>query len=239
MLDLVTAADLFWRSGTRQYRAHWGAEMRWLNDLRLICYAGEPMYGAPYEMVVTNEPADQVVATLRQLPERCWLLVFTQDISLSRTAYAGFGLIEDEEIERVMWRRLDQLPPESAIPVYQVATPGELDLLCATRGIHMFDWSDLATGDVILCYARVDDQPAAWGAALFLEPQVAYIAWMFTRPEYRQRGLAGAILTRLLHLSAGRGALESLLVASPMGVRVYEQLGYNWLCDLWVLGEPE
>ncbi len=236
MMDIAAAVDLFWRCCTRQYRAHWGTKNYRINDLRVVEYA-QLLYGAPYEINVTDEPADQVMAVVHQLPERCWILVFTPDMAASQMAYAAYNLAVDDEIERMMWRSLEPLPHKPPIPVQQVTTPAQLEALCLAREVRMFDWADFASGDVIMCYASVDDQPAAWGAAIFLNPGVAYIAWMFTRPEYRQRGLAAAVLTQLMHLSAERGAVESLLVASPMGLNVYEHLGYSRLCDLMVLGE--
>ncbi|MBP7356337.1 MAG: hypothetical protein KA928_09270, partial [Longilinea sp.] len=61
MMEIAAAVDLFWRCCTRQYRAHWGTKNYLINDLRVVEYA-QLLYGAPYEINVTDEPADQVMA---------------------------------------------------------------------------------------------------------------------------------------------------------------------------------
>lgn len=59
---------------------------------------------------------------------------------------------------------------------------------------------------------------------------------VFTLPEYRNRGIATALVRRALDLAAERGCACATLQASPLGVPVYRALGFeavgtvrNWL----------
>ncbi|NWF79354.1 MAG: GNAT family N-acetyltransferase [Chloroflexi bacterium] len=66
-------------------------------------------------------------------------------------------------------------------------------------------------------------------------PRCGYVTHVFTHPEHRRRGLARAVMLRLLHDSAARGASESALVASEEGALLYASLGYERLARLLVL----
>lgn len=54
-----------------------------------------------------------------------------------------------------------------------------------------------------------------------------YIMNMYTRPEYRGRGIAGAFLERLLEHLRSAGAGRVWLRASPYGDPVYRRLGFE------------
>jgi GNAT superfamily N-acetyltransferase len=61
---------------------------------------------------------------------------------------------------------------------------------------------------------------------LLLNGSVAGVWNVGTLRPYRQQGLASAILTRALAEAAADGYAESILVASPMGRSLYEEMGY-------------
>ena len=63
--------------------------------------------------------------------------------------------------------------------------------------------------------------------------QMAYIANMYTHPDFRGQGVATHILDLLAAESRARGVNQSLLFASSLGRPVYEKYGYqaenSWL----------
>ncbi len=60
-----------------------------------------------------------------------------------------------------------------------------------------------------------------------LTAEVGYIQWVATEPEWRGRGLACAIMTRLLDWYRERGVANVELHATSDGERVYRSLGFS------------
>ena len=55
-----------------------------------------------------------------------------------------------------------------------------------------------------------------------------YVAWQVcVDGGYRRRGIASAVMTRLLDISLARGAPVATLQASEEGAAVYERLGFQ------------
>jgi predicted GNAT family acetyltransferase len=71
-----------------------------------------------------------------------------------------------------------------------------------------------------------------------VQPDVAYIANMYTLPECRRKGYARAILTCLLSDAAGSGARHGLLVSSHAGYLLYQSAGFQHHLDCLVLTSP-
>jgi GNAT superfamily N-acetyltransferase len=74
--------------------------------------------------------------------------------------------------------------------------------------------------------AYVNNDVAAC-ATLLLNGAVAGVWNVGTLRPYRQQGLASAILRRALAEAAAEGYADSILVASPMGRSLYEEMGYR------------
>jgi GNAT superfamily N-acetyltransferase len=73
--------------------------------------------------------------------------------------------------------------------------------------------------------ALLDGQPAGMGGAIDYGA-FAYIGLMAVLPALQRRGVASAIMERLLGWIAARGCPTALLDASPAGERLYEKLGF-------------
>src|SRR5215475_9007664 len=73
--------------------------------------------------------------------------------------------------------------------------------------------------------AMLDGQPAGMGGATDFG-SFAYIGLMAVYPELQRRGIASAIMERLLSWIAVRGCATALLDASSAGERLYEKLGF-------------
>lgn len=56
--------------------------------------------------------------------------------------------------------------------------------------------------------------------------QLGYVANMYTHPDFRRRGLASAILSRLEEEARLRGLSQLLLASSKWGRPVYERYGF-------------
>ena len=96
--------------------------------------------------------------------------------------------------------------------------------------------------DVYFLLAEEDGLIVATGGFLlipmppsFFKPtgRIAYVMSMYTRPEYRRRGAATGILTRLRDEAKRRGMDRMILEASPWGKPVYERFGFSDM-DSWM-----
>jgi GNAT superfamily N-acetyltransferase len=74
--------------------------------------------------------------------------------------------------------------------------------------------------------AYIDNDPAGC-ATILLHEGIAGVWNVGTLRPYRRRGLASAILMRALADAASDGYPDSVLMASPMGRSLYEEMGYE------------
>ena len=135
---------------------------------------------------------------------------------------------------------------------YRKATAEDIDLISEIRRVQLiheqaheeveirknlkaFFEKAFADNRIIQILAEEDGIAAATGAVLFYDyppgfsnpsGKVAYIANMFTSPDYRRRGLALKIMDMLVEEARKAGAGEVRLLASEPGRPVYEKYGF-------------
>jgi ribosomal protein S18 acetylase RimI-like enzyme len=200
------------------------------------------------EIVVHGLGVGQAVERIRAaapgLPH--WLTVFTPDPAADLEEGLRQGYLLDES-EYLMLRELDETagagPVEGEIFARR---PGETILRRAVRKLDVirinaarrcavFHPDQLDDPAIEIVLIEKQSRILAWGASLLLKPDAVYITNMYTRPEHRREGLAGAVLRELLARAELRGAKHSLLVSSLAGRSLYQRLGYRVLCDCLVL----
>ncbi len=108
----------------------------------------------------------------------------------------------------------------------------------AARGFQVFHPAELDDPLIHIHYLAEHGRIAAWGTTLMVQPDVAYIANMYTLPECRRKGFARAILSVLLSDAARAGARHGLLVSSHAGYLLYQSAGFQRLLDCLVLTSP-
>ena len=94
----------------------------------------------------------------------------------------------------------------------------------------------IADGSFISYIVWADGQAAACsGLSLQVHPPTyenptgkhGYITNMYTRPAWRQRGIARMLVERLIETAEREGCAQLFLNASPMGRSVYERCGFR------------
>jgi GNAT superfamily N-acetyltransferase len=86
-----------------------------------------------------------------------------------------------------------------------------------------------AAGGLFLV-GRIDGRSAACGALRPIDAEAVEVKRMFVRPEFRRRGLARAILTRLEEAAAARGYRTIRLETGdgqPEAIALYSSAGYR------------
>lgn len=97
-------------------------------------------------------------------------------------------------------------------------------------GTAGFRLSDVGVPRAAFVVARVDGQAAGCGALRPLDVTTGEIKRMYTRPAYRRRGVAQAVLAELERLAASFGYTAVKLQTGPLqldAAALYELVGYQ------------
>lgn len=142
----------------------------------------------------------------------------------------GYRLLRTEPL---MIHRLAQIPHFDAPAVIERVTTVEMakQLAKAARMRPMAS-AHLTSDSTLRQYvARVDDQVVGWVASI----AVADATWcsnMYVRPDVRRRGIARAMLCRMLQDDLAAGAQQAVLLASHTGAKLYPVVGYEQIGTL-------
>ena len=88
-------------------------------------------------------------------------------------------------------------------------------------------------------YLAYVDQDAAACATIMITDSVAGVWNVGTLRPFRRQGLAATLLSQALAEAAADGCIESVLVASPMGRSLYEEMGYSLIGSNYNYGPPD
>jgi GNAT superfamily N-acetyltransferase len=95
---------------------------------------------------------------------------------------------------------------------------------------------EMSSGNYVAWLAVVNNEIIATSGIITIQrlPQLwnmtgkeAYIMNMFTKPEWRRKGIGSAILEKLLEEARNRGIEAVKLHATPMGRSLYEKYGFK------------
>jgi predicted GNAT family acetyltransferase len=71
-----------------------------------------------------------------------------------------------------------------------------------------------------------DDRIVARGRSLPLLDGTSYVGCIYTHPEYRRRGFALTLMRYIMHEDSQAGVTTIVLMALPLVVDLYGQIGY-------------
>ena len=124
----------------------------------------------------------------------------------------------------------------------QLKDEGEYSKLNIDQGLYEFFYTKMIDETLIQWVVEANGLIVATGALLIMDfppnffnysGKRGYITNMYTLDEYRGRGLAGAILERLLESAKAAKLTKLMLCASKMGKPVYRKFGFKEL-DTWM-----
>ena len=122
----------------------------------------------------------------------------------------------------------------------------EFDTLDVSAEMTSFFMRKMGDGSMIEWIAEEDGEIVATSAILFYEfpPSLdfpngnkGYIANMYTKPQYRGRGIASALIGRLTEEARKRGITRLWLSASNQGKPVYANCGFevaDWVMEKYM-----
>lgn len=204
----------------------------WLHDPaalddRLLAAAAAffQRFGAEYSVVFDDTMLPDVATwlTSRQFGER-----------VSNPIYALHGLPRPQNVHpaaRVV-RACTEQRHELLHVLYGVFFIGPETGRSIVRDEHFSD-------PTIRHYLAYVDEDAAACATLLITDSVAGIWNVGTLRPFRRQGLASALLMQALVEAADDGYTDSVLVASPMGRSLYEEMGYRFIGNTYNYGPLE
>ena len=79
--------------------------------------------------------------------------------------------------------------------------------------------------------ALVEDKPVGWVRSIDVA-QATWCADMYVMPEFRRRGIARAMMARMLRDDRTHGSKLAVLTASHTGAKLYPIVGYKQIATL-------
>ncbi|MDT0344190.1 GNAT family N-acetyltransferase [Streptomyces litchfieldiae] len=143
--------------------------------------------------------------------------------------------------------RLGTLVPPDPAPEgrARIAGPADRDLLLSWTESFMADVGapttaladtvdDRLSHDGFVLWERPDGAPVSMASATRLIAGAVRIAFVYTPPEHRRHGYAGAVTAAASRRARGEGAAEVVLftdLANPTSNAVYQRIGYRPVFD--------
>jgi GNAT superfamily N-acetyltransferase len=79
--------------------------------------------------------------------------------------------------------------------------------------------------------ATIGDELVGWVRSIVID-DATWCADMYVEPAFRRRGIARALLSRMLHDDRDHGATLAVLLASHVGAKLYPVIGYQQIGEL-------
>lgn len=150
----------------------------------------------------------------------------------------GYRLMTTEPL---MMHRLSTIKPVTEpFPVVQVRTAEQARLLWKTARSRKLLLEHVMSDPAPMRQYMAMDQgtPVGWVGSV-VAGDCVWCTSMFVKPEYRRRGIARALLTRMLCDDKAAGAGASVLLASQAGGELYPTVGYEMIGVLLMFVPPK
>ena len=194
---------------------HYETPLYWETDAFLVSEAVDP--DTVLATVQAYRPGPHLLAIYTSAPEQL----------CARWAIRGYKTVAAEPTEAVMRLPLTQVPQSGwPYPVQVVQTTADVACYNAEPDGERMAPEQLHDPLVRHYYIALDGRVVCQGQAFTSSGRAVYVGGMFTQEAYRRRGLATALMQRIHTDAATTGIADSILVALPMGVPLYQRLGY-------------
>ena len=169
------------------------------------------------------------LAAARPLPEHYVTVLEDRPDLVPAYARGGYQLSHREQLMACDLDRARLPPPD--VEAMVAATAADADWLNAhdPQRLRWINDDHLADPQISHYALIVDGLPAARGRNVRLDQTYSFVSRIYTAEPYRRRGLARALMLRVLADDRARGARWSVLTASVMGESLYAALGYRAL----------
>jgi GNAT superfamily N-acetyltransferase len=149
-----------------------------------------------------------------------------------RAAFKSLGY-RLQTTEPMMIHPLTRIPrPDSPATIRRVTTRALADRLAKAAGHTQILPQHLADGGTVRQYvALMGDQPVGWVRSVVVG-DTTWCSHMYVVPKFRRRGIATAMLAKMLRDDRAAGAKANVLLSSQTGAKLYPVVGYEHVATL-------
>ena len=192
-------------------------------------HPGWPEVDAFYAVDV--EPGEAITAIAKYAPHpQHMLTVFQHSPQEPDTAYEALGYRSLSGSQPLMSLELSLLTVRPESSVVLVETREQMDFI-NQPGTYM-DASHLNDDAFRYYYLEQDGLAVCRGRTVLTTQSALYVAGIDTVPAYRRRGFAGTLMGQMHADALAKGARRSVLCSSPLGLGLYQALGYTTLATM-------
>jgi hypothetical protein len=209
-------------------------------DDTIIFHYGQKFSRSPYEMVPyqsivfannkTPEEIDQIVKSYSFKGDGSFAIqVFHKEMNPQKYKMRYQPLGYDYFLPNILQQsNLSKNFDQTDIPIHQVTEAGQVGPINNTfSDFKPFPEKLIHKKCIIALYAEIDHQAAGWGYMVRKSHHSAYVAGMFTHPDFRQKGVSTAILHDMHQRAKEIGIHKIYLVPSFMAWNFYTKRGYE------------
>ena len=182
---------------------------------------------------VAPQAIDQVARTHTR-GRFCLCVLFHRDESQA-SARADFKALGYRlaTTEPLMIHSLTTIPTVDAPALIErVMTIEVAERLAKAAGKRQILPEQLATDAPLRQYAAMSDNELVGWVRSIVIGDATWCADMYVEPAFRRRGIARALLSRMLHDDRDHGATLAVLLASHVGAKLYPVVGYQQIGEL-------
>lgn len=138
----------------------------------------------------------------------------------------GYRLVTTEAFMVQDLKRIPKVP--APVKIERVTTPAQAQVLAKVAGKRQIlpEYLEMTPPPMRQYVAQQEGQPIGWVGSV-VTTGCTWCTNMYVAPKYRRRGIARALMTRMLQDDRLAGAHANVLLASHAGARLYPVVGYR------------
>ena len=210
-----------------------------IDDITLF-YFGDELSNSPYEVIpyqseifAWDKSPEEIVEIATSYPFKgdgsFAIQVFHKDIDPQKYKLRYQALNYEYYLPNIL--QMVDLPVKFDTPsilVHQVSQPDQVDFINQSfSDCKPFPKKLVGAKDCTAFYAEIEGQAAGWGYLVHQVPHMAYLAGMFTSPQFRHIGVATAILANMHRFAEQNNIRNIQLAPSFMAWNFYTKRGYQ------------
>lgn len=237
------AAEAFLKSYTEIFAAIYDTTTQDLGAVQVAYYGDAEVASFQMEFFAVEAEPSAVLEAIRAYPiqpDETYVLNVAHADETPDTTYANLGY----QYQRTYPLYGIESPPALDVPkiaVFEVKRPAQAMYVNETHLQHEPMPVHIVGHPAIRqFFAKIEGQAVGWIQVIQAVPNIAYINNLYTLPDFRRRGVAGALLNRVHQVGVENGVTRILLIPSEMAKHFYATHGYQPLLyfSVWRVRRP-